>query len=52
MAAETFLAAFDQRDRYDLSCPQARPWLYGIATNLIGRHRRGEIRFYRAPPSS
>ena len=25
-----------------------RPWLYGIATNLIGRHRRSEIRQYRA----
>jgi RNA polymerase sigma factor (sigma-70 family) len=26
-----------------------RPWLYGIATHLIGRHRRAEIRLYRAP---
>jgi len=26
----------------------ARPWLYGIATNLIGRHRRAEIRLYHA----
>ncbi|MGW5156886.1 RNA polymerase sigma factor [Nonomuraea wenchangensis] len=25
-----------------------RPWLYGIATNLIGRHRRAEVRRYRA----
>jgi RNA polymerase sigma factor (sigma-70 family) len=33
----------DQQDR-----PDARPWLYGIATNLIGRHRRTEIRQYRA----
>ncbi|MFD1937904.1 MULTISPECIES: RNA polymerase sigma factor [Nonomuraea] len=48
VAAETFLAAFDQRDRYDLTCPEARAWLYGIVTNLIGRHRRSEIRFYRA----
>ncbi|MFI7705852.1 RNA polymerase sigma factor [Nonomuraea sp. NPDC049480] len=48
VAAETFLAAFDQRDRYDLTWPEARAWLYGIATNLIGRHRRGEIRLYRA----
>ncbi|MGI5493576.1 RNA polymerase sigma factor [Microtetraspora malaysiensis] len=48
VAAETFLAAFDQRDRYDLARPEARAWLYGIATNLIGRHRRGEIRLYRA----
>ncbi|MBO2458346.1 RNA polymerase sigma factor [Actinomadura violacea] len=47
VAAETFLAAFDQRDRYDLAYPEARAWLYGIATNLIGRHRRGEVRLYR-----
>ncbi|MEU6714543.1 RNA polymerase sigma factor [Nonomuraea sp. NPDC046802] len=48
VAAETFLAAFDQRARYDPAWPQARAWLYGIATNLIGRHRRDEIRLYRA----
>jgi len=48
LVAETFLLAFKQRDRYDMSRPDARPWLYGIATNLIGRHRRAEIRHYRA----
>lgn len=26
----------------------ARPWLYGIATNLISHHRRAEVRLYRA----
>ncbi len=48
VVAETFLLAFRQRDRYDLARLDARPWLYGIATNLIGRHRRAEIRQYRA----
>lgn len=48
LLAETFLAAFRQRDRYDMARASARPWLYGIATNLIGRHRREEVRFYRA----
>ncbi|HEY7486153.1 MAG TPA: RNA polymerase sigma factor [Streptosporangiaceae bacterium] len=48
VAAETFLAAFDQRARYDLARPVARAWLYGIATHLIGRHRRAEMRMYRA----
>lgn len=48
IVAETFLAAFRQRDRYDLSCTDARPWLYGIAANLIGKHRRTEVRSYRA----
>jgi RNA polymerase sigma factor (sigma-70 family) len=48
IVAETFLLAFRQRDSYDQSRLDARPWLYGIATNLIGRHRRAEIRLYRA----
>jgi RNA polymerase sigma factor (sigma-70 family) len=48
LVAETFLIAFRQRDRYDESRLTARPWLYGIATNLLGRHRRQEIRFFRA----
>jgi RNA polymerase sigma-70 factor (ECF subfamily) len=48
VVAETFLLAFRQRERYDTSSACARPWLYGIATNLIGRHRRAEIRQYRA----
>ena len=48
IVAETFLLAFRQRDSYDQARADARPWLYGIATNLIGRHRRAEIRQYRA----
>jgi RNA polymerase sigma-70 factor (ECF subfamily) len=48
VVAETFAQAFGQRDRYDQARPDARPWLYGIATHLIGRHRRAEIRLYRA----
>jgi len=48
IVAETFLLAFRQRESYDLACGDASPWLYGIATHLIGRHRRQEIRLYRA----
>jgi len=48
IVAETFLLAFRQRGSYDPTRADARPWLYGIATNLIGRHRRAEIRLYRA----
>ncbi|GAA3216687.1 RNA polymerase sigma factor [Actinocorallia longicatena] len=48
LVAETFLAAFRQRSRYDLARPDARPWLYGIAANLIGKHRRSEVRMLRA----
>ncbi|WP_131737879.1 RNA polymerase sigma factor [Actinomadura roseirufa] len=48
VASDTFLAAFDKRHRYDLSRPDARPWLYGIATNLIGKHRRRQTAQFRA----
>jgi len=47
LVAETFLAAFAKRDRYDLRYADARPWLYGIATNLVGQHHRDEVRQYR-----
>jgi RNA polymerase sigma factor (sigma-70 family) len=45
--AETFLAAFNQRGRYDVTRPDARPWLYGIATNLLRRHQRTEVQQLR-----
>jgi DNA-directed RNA polymerase specialized sigma24 family protein len=48
IASETFLVAFARRSRYDLTQPDARPWLYGIASNLIARHHRAEQRRYRA----
>lgn len=43
LMAETFVVAFQQRQRYDLSRTRARPWLYGIVGNLIGQYRRTEI---------
>jgi RNA polymerase sigma-70 factor (ECF subfamily) len=48
LASETFLRAFAARHGYDLSYPDARPWLYGIATNLLRRHVRTEERRRRA----
>lgn len=48
LMAEAFVIAFQQRRRYDVSRPQARPWLYGIATNLVRDHRRAEARRLRA----
>jgi RNA polymerase sigma-70 factor (ECF subfamily) len=48
LAAETFLQAFDARGRYDVSRADARPWLFGIASNLLARHRRDEERRLRA----
>jgi RNA polymerase sigma-70 factor (ECF subfamily) len=48
LAADTFLRAFDGRGGYDVSRPDARPWLFGIATRLLARHRRTEVRQLRA----
>jgi len=48
LVAETFLVAFRKRGRYDCGYADARPWLYGIATRLISRHRRDEVRFFAA----
>jgi len=48
LAAETFLVAFRGRARFAGSDAHVRAWLYGIATNLIRRHRRDEERMYRA----
>ena len=48
IAAETFAVAFGQRDRFDPARGGLRPWLLGIANNLVARHRRTEARHYRA----
>ena len=48
IVADTFFDAFRGRHRYDLSVRDARPWLYGIAANLIGKHSRAEVRMLRA----
>ncbi len=44
LAAETLLIAFRQRAKFDSRQGIVRAWLYGIATNLIRRHRRDEVR--------
>jgi RNA polymerase sigma-70 factor (ECF subfamily) len=48
LVAETFLVAFERRTSYDLAVEDARPWLLGIATNLVRRHHRSETRLYRS----
>lgn len=48
ITADTFLIAFRSRRRFDPAQRSARPWLYGIAANLIGKHRRSEERALRA----
>ena len=44
LASETFVIAFRRRATYDLTRPDARPWLFGIAANLARQHRRSERR--------
>lgn len=48
LLGEVFRVAFERRASYDCDRPNARPWLYGIATNLLAHHRRGEARRVRA----
>jgi RNA polymerase sigma-70 factor (ECF subfamily) len=44
LAADTFLVAFRRRMDYDLTRPDARPWLLGIAANLAHAEQRSEHR--------
>ena len=47
LAAETFTVAFRNWERLDPERP-VRPWLYGIAANLMRHHWRKERRMLRA----
>jgi RNA polymerase sigma factor (sigma-70 family) len=48
LVADTFVTALDHRHRYDPTRAGVRPWLYGIASNLLRRHVRDELRALRA----
>jgi RNA polymerase sigma factor (sigma-70 family) len=48
VASETFTRAFAQRHRFDTDRDDARPWLFGIATNLLRNQARSEGRQLRA----
>jgi RNA polymerase sigma-70 factor (ECF subfamily) len=47
LVGDVFLAAFRSRKRYDTARPDARAWLYGIATHVVAQHRRDEARRFR-----
>ena len=48
IASEVFLRAFESRRRFNPGYRSARPWLFGIASNLIQDHLRRQARQYRA----
>ena len=48
LLSETFLIAFRRRAAYRPEHVQVRPWLLGIATNLVHGHVRTEQRRYKA----
>jgi RNA polymerase sigma-70 factor (ECF subfamily) len=48
LLGEVFRVAFERRLSFDCTQPNARPWLYGIATNLVAHHRRSEARRFHA----
>ena len=44
LVGDTFATAFRSRSAYEADRPDARPWLFGIATNLARHHWRAEGR--------
>jgi RNA polymerase sigma factor (sigma-70 family) len=48
LASQTFLIAFDRRSSFDLAQTAARPWLFGIAANLVRGHLRDVRRRLKA----
>lgn len=48
LAAETFARAFAVRRRFDPAYASARPWLMGIAANLLAGYYRNKARENRA----
>jgi RNA polymerase sigma-70 factor (ECF subfamily) len=48
LVSETFMVALNARHGYDPRRAVVRSWLYGIATNLLRRHVRTEVRGLRA----
>ena len=51
LASEVFTRAFESRHRFRYDSSSARPWLFGIANNLVRmearKHRRGQTAFLK-----
>jgi RNA polymerase sigma-70 factor (ECF subfamily) len=48
LAASAFTVAFERRGRFHREATSARPWLFGIATNLLRNEQRAEKRALEA----
>ncbi len=48
VAANVFVEAFASRQRFDVSCSNARPWLFGITANLLRRMARQDRAQWKA----
>jgi len=48
LVAETFAIAYARRGSFDPSRGEVRPWLFGIATNVVRGHHRRERRALEA----
>ncbi len=48
LLGEVFRIGFERRGSFDRARSSARPWLYGIASNVLFKHRRSEARRLRA----
>src|SRR5499433_2380784 len=48
LVGDLFRIAFERRKAFDASRESALPWLYGIGSNLLLKHRRSEARRLRA----
>jgi RNA polymerase sigma factor (sigma-70 family) len=48
LVGELVRIAFERRKLFDATRGSALPWLYGIGSNLLLKHRRGEARRLRA----
>lgn len=48
LVSETFLAALRNRDTFDPVRGTPQAWLFGIATNLLRKHHRSEVRHLAA----
>src|SRR5215468_5746716 len=48
LLGEVFRIAFERRSGFEQDRDSARPWLYGIAANVVAKYHRSEARRFRA----